>query len=639
MKKLKLFFTALIAMFTLISLAQPTIGVSPFTVSSTTIISAASTCGSGKTADIMDGWRIKISSLNTCGFNIANGSGSDGHINYIIGGFANLVYLSFGSTNGGEFEMKEAQLSTSTTSCTNVPMLYTGYKDNIAVPGATLIANMPSSVFPSTIAVTFTNVPAFQNVDNIEVTTSSYCAGNYQVWSLTTGTATPSPCPTPTLSLSGQTNVLCNGGSSGTATVSATGGPSFTYTWSPSGGNAVTASGLSTGIYTCIATNSCGLTASTTVNITQPTAISLNAASQTNISCFGGSNGATSVNAATGGAGGYSYNWTPGNPTGDGTTSVTGLTAGSWACTVTDGNGCTKTTNFTVTQPTALNLNAASQTNISCFGGSNGAASVNAATGGSAAYSYNWTPGNPTGDGTTSVTGLTAGSWTCTVTDGNGCTKTANFTITQPTALVATLASQTNISCNGGSNGAASINTPSGGAGGYTYNWTPGNPTGDGTTSVTGLYTYSWAPSGGTAATATGLSQGNYTVTVTDANSCTKTAFANITQPTALATSTSVTNVACNGGSNGVASVTASGGAGGYTYSWAPGGGTAATATGLSQGNYTVTVTDANSCTKTAFANITQPTALATSTSVTNVSCNGGSNGVASVTASMIMVV
>ncbi|MBE1616100.1 adhesin, partial [Flavobacterium sp. SaA2.13] len=78
----------------------------------------------------------------------------------------------------------------------------------------------------------------------------------------------------------------------------------------------------------------------------------------------------------------------------------------------------------------------------------------------------------------TSVSGLTAGTWTCTVTDANGCTASVNFTVTQPTALNLTPASQTNIACNGGSTGAATVNTATGGAGGYTYNWTPGNPTG-----------------------------------------------------------------------------------------------------------------------------------------------------------------
>ncbi|NDJ00155.1 hypothetical protein GWA97_13825, partial [Flavobacterium sp. LaA7.5] len=138
--------------------------------------------------------------------------------------------------------------------------------------------------------------------------------------------------------------------------------------------------------------------------------------------CNGGATGAATVNTATGGTAGYTYDWTPGNPTGDGTTSVSGLTAGTWICTVTDANGCTASVNFTVTQPTVLNLTPASQTNIACNGGSTGAATVNTATGGTAGYTYDWTPGNPTGDGTTSVSGLTAGTWTCTVTDANGCT-------------------------------------------------------------------------------------------------------------------------------------------------------------------------------------------------------------------------
>ena len=124
--------------------------------------------------------------------------------------------------------------------------------------------------------------------------------------------------------------------------------------------------------------------------------------------------------------------------------------------TVVDPSGGTTTRTFTITHLTSLVVNAVSQTNASCFGGSNGAASVSA-SGSAGGYTYNWTPGNPTGDGTASVTGLTAGTWTCTVTDSNGCTATRNFTITQPTALVATAQSQTNVSCNGGSNGAATV--------------------------------------------------------------------------------------------------------------------------------------------------------------------------------------
>jgi hypothetical protein len=502
-----------------------------------------------------------------------------------------------------------------------------------------------------------------------------------------------------TSSVVSQTNISCNGGSNGAATITASGGTGvLTYNWTPgnpTGDGTVSVTGLTALTWTCTITDANGCTHVQTVNITQPTALVASALSQTNIACNGGSNGAASVS-VSGGTTAYSYNWTPGNPTGDGTASVTGLTAGTWTCTVTDANGCTTTQTFNITQPLALVASALSQTNISCNGGSNGAASVTV-SGGTTAYSYNWTPGNPTGDGTASVTGLTAGTWTCTVTDANSCTTTQTFNITQPAALVASAASQTNISCNGGSNGAASV-TVSGGTTAYSYNWTPGNPTGDGTASVTGLtvgtwtctvtdansctttqtfnitqpsaitasisstpsscssntgtatvsgvsggtgpYTYSWAPPGATSASISGLAPFTYTCTITDANGCSITMTVTVTgPPSPTLTASSQTNISCNGGSNGAASVNAAtGGVGPYTYNWTPGnpiGDGTVSVTGLTAGTWTCTVTDANGCTATQTFNITQPSALvASAVSQTNISCNGGSNGAASVTVS-----
>ncbi|HTL82093.1 MAG TPA: LamG-like jellyroll fold domain-containing protein [Bacteroidia bacterium] len=431
---------------------------------------------------------------------------------------------------------------------------------------------------------------------------------------ITTGTSC-SGCPSVTVTLLSQTNVSCNGGSNGSATVNASGGTSFTYSWSPSGGTGATASGLTSGIYTVTVTNQCANTGTATVNITQPSALVVSPVSQTNISCNGGSNGAASVT-VSGGTTSYSYDWTPGTPTGDGTASVTGLTANTWTCTVTDGNSCTSTATFNITSPSALVVSPVSQTNVSCNGGSNGAASVTV-SGGTTAYSYNWTPGNPTGDGTASVTGLTASSWTCTVTDANSCTSTATFNVTAPSAITSSVSSQTNISCNGGSNGSATVSASGG---------TPG-------------YTYSWAPTGGTSATASGLTANTYTCTITDANSCTHTQTVNITAPSALVVSpVSQTNISCNGGSNGAASVTVSGGTTAYTYDWTPGtptGDGTASVTGLTASSWTCTVTDANSCTSTATFNITAPSAITSSvSSQTNVSCNAGSNGSATVSAS-----
>ena len=417
-----------------------------------------------------------------------------------------------------------------------------------------------------------------------------------------------------------QTNVSCNGGSNGSATVSIGGGtPGYTYSWSPSGGTGATATGLAAGTYTATITdaNTCQTTQSFT--IIESAAISMTAAAQTNVACNGGATGSFTVNPAIGGAGSFTYDWTPGTPTGDGTTTVTGLTAGTYSVTATDANSCTATIAFTITQPTAISVTAASQTNIACNGGATGAAEINAATGGAGGYTYDWTPGTPTGDGTTSVTGLTAGTYTVTVTDANGCTASQAFTVTQPTALAVTPATQTNIACNGGATGAAAINTPTGGAGGYTYDWTPGTPTGDGTTSVTGL------------------TAGTYTVTVTDANGCTADQSFTVTQSTAISvTAASQTNIACNGGSNGAAEInTPTGGTPGYTFDWAPGtptGDGTTSVTGLTAGTYTVTVTDANGCTADQSFTVTQPTALSvTAASQTNIACNGGTTGAAAI--------
>ncbi|MFN6380166.1 MAG: T9SS type A sorting domain-containing protein [Flavobacteriales bacterium] len=406
------------------------------------------------------------------------------------------------------------------------------------------------------------------------------------------------------------TNVACNGGANGVASVSPSGGVApYTYSWSPSGGSAATATGLSVGNYVVTVTGSNGCSAQANITVTQPSALIANAASQTNVSCNGGSNGAASVS-VSGGAGGYTYNWTPGNPTGDGTASVTGLTAGSWTCTVTDANGCTATRNFTITQPTALVASAQSQTNVSCNGGSNGAASVSV-SGGAGGYTYNWTPGNPNGDGSASISGLGAGTYVCTVTDANGCIASQSFTISEPSILVVSAAAQTNVSCNGGNNGAASV-IVSGGAGGYSFDWT-GNPNGDGTASVSGL------------------SAGNYVCTVTDANGCSASQSFEISEPSALVVSAaSQTNVACNAGNNGAASVVVSGGAGDYTYDWTgnPDGDGTASITGLIAGTYECTVTDANGCIASQSFTISEPIAPVTiSGNPVEVLCFGGNNG------------
>jgi large repetitive protein len=466
-----------------------------------------------------------------------------------------------------------------------------------------------------TFCVTITANTVCVQGQSLDITVNTLADGESGSWTSLACTGDPNftinanmgCCTAPTMTF---TSPSCNGGTNGTATATPTSpGSPYNYVWQNSSGTFSTSTsntpstvtGLTAGTYTVAITDANGCVTSNTVTITQPAALA-NTSSQTNITCNGLTNGSATV-VASGGTPGYTYSWAP---TGGTAATATGLGAGTYTCTITDANGCPRTQSFTITQPTAL-ANTSSQVNVLCNGALTGSATV-VASGGTPGYTYSWAPSGGTA---ATATGLGAGTYTCTITDANGCARTQSFTITQPTALSNT-SSQTNILCNGALTGSATV-VVSGG--------TPG-------------YTYSWAPSGGTAATATGLGAGTYTCTITDANGCTRTQSFTITQPAALANTSSQTNILCNGGLTGSATVVVSGGTPGYTYSWAPSGGTAATATGLGAGTYTCTITDANGCTRTQPFTITQPAALANTSSQTNILCNGGLTGSATVVVS-----
>ncbi|MCX6273950.1 MAG: PKD domain-containing protein [Bacteroidetes bacterium] len=430
-------------------------------------------------------------------------------------------------------------------------------------------------------------------------------AGNYNVTvsngtctATTTATITSTAAPSTSTS---STPVSCNGGNNGTATAVVNGGTGpFTYSWSPSGGNGTTATNLAAGNYTFSVTDAMGCISTSAVVVTQPTLLTAAAAS-TPVLCNGGNTGTASANGGNG-TPGYNYAW---SPSGGNAQNATGLAAGNYTVTITDANGCTATATTTVTQPTLLTA-AASSTPVLCNAGSDGTATV-VANNGTPGYTYAWTP---SGGNAAGATGLAAGSYTVTITDANGCTTTANATVTQPTLLVA-VTSSTPVLCNAGADGTASVVANDG---------TPG-------------YSYAWAPSGGNAAAATGLTAGNYSVTVTDANGCTTTATTTVTEPTLLIAATTSTPVLCNAGADGTAAVIANNGTPGYSYVWSPSGGNTANASGLAAGNYSVTVTDANGCTTIANTTVTEPTLLIASASSVPVLCTGGTDGSAAVIA------
>lgn len=460
-----------------------------------------------------------------------------------------------------------------------------GIGGTLTASGANTYSWSPSTGLSATTGATVTANPASTTTYTVTGTSATGCVN--------TATVTVTVTPSATLTIS-KTNVSCFGGNNGSATVSAVGGATpYTYSWTPSGGSGVTASGLVAGTYTVTVTTANGCVSTATTTITQPTGMTLTM-SAVAATC-GASNGQASV-VATGGTSPYTYSWAPSGGTG---ATAGGLAAGSYTVTVTDNNGCTATNSVAVNNSGSPTASTTVISNVSCFGGNNGSASVSI-SGGSAPYTQSWTPSGGTG---LTATGLTAGTYTVTVTDNVGCVVTATAVITQPTALAATT-TNTNVACNGGTTGTATV-TATGG---------------------TSPYTYVWNPSGGTGTTASGLAAGTYTVTVTDNKGCTTTATATITQPTAITATMSNTPVSCFGGSNGTATVVAAGGTPGYTYSWAPSGGTNATASGLTQGTYTVTITDANGCTRTGNTTVTQPTQLTVTASAVSSTC-GLANG------------
>lgn len=401
-----------------------------------------------------------------------------------------------------------------------------------------------------------------------------------------------------------KTDVSCNGGNNGSATITVTGGaPPYTYAWNTTPPqNTSTASGLVAGAYTVTVTdnNGCSITASTTIN--QPGTVNVSTSTDS-VSCPGGADGRAWVN-LSGATAPVTYNWST-TPT-QNTDTATNLSAGIYDVTVTDGNGCSYTGSAEVFEGAGLSLSGFSDS-VSCSGASNGRAWVEV-TGGSAPYSYTWSAGNPIGTGDT-ITGVTAGNYTVTVSDVSGCTDSLTINVLQLANLNLTSGSDS-ATCAATQDGFAWVSA-SGGAGGFTYAWN--------TTPVQ------------TNDTAFNLRGGNYVVTVTDLNGCQDTAQVRVGEPPAITLTTYTDSVSCNGGSDGTAGAYATGGVGSYTYAWPAGTpvGAGDSVTGLATGTYTLTVYDAYQCSATANFTIEEPTALALTNGADSVSCNGGNDGIA----------
>lgn len=378
-------------------------------------------------------------------------------------------------------------------------------------------------------------------------------------------------------------------------TVFTTSGP-ITYNWS-NGATIQDISGLSAGLYIVTATDAISCTDTMSFNIiNQTSGINITAMNVTNEYC---GNGEGAIDAdVSGGAQPYSYAWSNGATTED----ISGLSASAYSLTVTDGNGCKFVNNGTVTN-NAGNF-------IQTYGNavdevcSNDAGSIDIIfSGGQTPYSFTWSNGANTED----ISGLSAGTYTCTAVDANGCS------VTTPSYVI------------------------NNNAGGLQFDNVDvddeicGNGQGDITLIVSGgqtPYAYSWN-TGATSSLLTGLSAGTYMATVTDNSGCT--IITNTLSLTNNSGSLSLDGVqaldeTCGSGTGSI-DITVSGNTGPLSFAW-NNSSSSEDLSNLSAGNYNCTITDSIGCTVYANATVNNdPGALnIDNTVVVNETC-GQNNG------------
>ncbi len=407
---------------------------------------------------------------------------------------------------------------------------------------------------------------------------------------------------------SASTNAIptnCFGGADGTVEAIPTGGAMpYSFAWS-SGENTQLVSNLPAGVYTVTVLDDNGCETIQTAEVTQPSAINISI-STTDESAPGANDG-TATAIPSGGMPLYTFNWCDGQ-TGD---QATGLPAGVCTVTVTDSDGCTSVAEavIEVAPPDCTGFSAnTSATPTNCFGGADGTVEA-IPTGGAMPYSFAWS----SGENTQLVSNLSAGIYTVTVLDDNGCETIQTAEVTQPSAINISI-STTDESAPGANDGTATA-IPSGGMPLYTFNWCDGQ-TGD---------------------MASGLPAGVCTVTVTDSDGCTSVAEAviEVAPPdcTGFSASASATPTNCFGGADGTVEAIPTGGAMPYSFAWSSGDNTQ-TVSNLPAGVYTVTVLDDNGCETIQTAEVTQPAAINISIIATDESAPGANDGTATATPS-----
>ncbi|MEO9871437.1 OmpA family protein [Ekhidna sp.] len=391
------------------------------------------------------------------------------------------------------------------------------------------------------------------------------------------------------------TDILCFGEETGAIDLTVNGGiPPYKYEWS-NGATTQDISQIPMGQYSVSVTDANNCSQLKEVMISEPSRFIAILESEKDIACYGQSTGEVRIR-VSGGVVPYTYEWSNGAKTKD----LIDIPAGDYLLKVTDANGCEEQVQSTINQPSEVKYTINDVTNLNCYGNNGGAIDISI-TGGVGPYQYLWSNGATTQD----LVDVPAGNYSVTITEGNGCQNVLSAEITQPSQLVLKLDNVVNVLCNGDNTGAVNISVE-GGVAPYKYSWSNGAETQD----------------------ISNLAAGNYSITVTDANGCMKSASTAVQQPQPFVASIlNLENIKCNGDSTGSITLNVTGGVRPYTTRWSNGS-SLQNLSNLVAGDYAVTITDANGCVQELNASITEPEPLVVDLiRAKDVSCADGTDG------------
>jgi hypothetical protein len=414
-------------------------------------------------------------------------------------------------------------------------------------------------------------------------------------------------------------DISCHGDSVGVARMYVSGGdPVYSYVWG-NGESSIIASALVSGYHTATLTDDWGCEVVDSIYISENTLIESDLLVHTTVSCYGASDGISTISSTGGASSTYTYFWSQGQQTvGANLDTASGLLHGSYYVITRDILGCEVIDSVYISQPEPLTMEASELDWIDCFGYNNGVG-VAVAQAGTSPYSFDW-DNDGIFDGDT-VNNLTPGIHLVSVTDARGCTATDTILTHEPPLLYIDIDDlQTVLPYCLGVNTASLSALAGGGTPGYTYVWDD-NPVQPQTTT-----------------TATSLLAGTYVITVTDIKGCTATDTSTIVNTNSMSSSVvSLINyiggsdISCYGEDDGQALVVATGGHAPYSYQWyGPNGYISSTDTidDLFAGVYSVTVRDTNDCTVNSSIVITEPADIFfTTLGSSNETCLGACDG------------